>query len=220
MSWTTALVDLRNLLSDGPMDKYRYRKKVFGQIDGVNTRFKTFEFRRITDFKQDLKPQGVWLNGSILNSTDISVDTLQTGDFELSVAPADGSILEASYYIQWFLDSEITIFITTASQWLAVGSDFTTIQEGLRPAALKYAAAEAYQKLALRWSEQSSEGFLLDDAPDEKRMNIVNQYLNASTTLRKDAEAIRDDFYSRSGQQKQPSFGMLMGNVSDPVPKR
>lgn len=221
MSWSTAESELRTLLSDNEKDKHRYRKRVFGEINGTNVHFKTFEFRRVTDFTTATAPLGVWKDGVLLTSADIAGDYLDTCDFSLVTAPLDGSVLEASYFIQWFKDTELQQFLTTATQWLRLGSDYSQLGDGLRPAALKYAAAEAYQKLSLRWAEHLSETFLLNDAPDkDKRMQIVEAYRKSSLDLRKEAETVRDDFYSRSGQQKQPLFASIGGAVADNVPKR
>lgn len=220
MTWTSPEIDLRTLLSDGPTDKHRYRKRVFGEINGTNTSFKTFEFRRVTNFAAATTPLGVWINGILQPPANISSDSVSTGDFYLVTAPADGSLVEASYYIQWFNDSEIDNFLRLASNWLNLGDDFTQLGQGLRPAALKYAAAEAYQKLSLRWAEHLSETYLLNDAPEEKRMAIVDAYRKQGLDMRKEAETVRDDFYSRSGQQKQPLFSSSFGRVKDVVPPR
>lgn len=220
MTWATASSDLRTLLSDASTDKHRYRKRVFGEVNGVNTSFKTFEFRRITDFSTAVGPLGIWIDGVLQANTIVDQDFVGTGDFYLNDAPADGSIVEASYFIQWFRDEELENFLRLASNWLSLGDLYENLGQGLRPAALKYAAAEAYQKLALRWAEHLSETFLLNDAPDEKRMAIVEVYRKQSLDLRKEAETVRDDFYSRSGQQKQPLFASLVGTVVDNVPKR
>ena len=221
MSWITAVSELRTLLSDNTKDKHRYRKRVFGEVNGTNLSFKTFEFRRVTDFLTSAAPLGVYTNGVLLAPASVSVDYQETGDFTLVTAPVQGDVIEASYYIQWFNDDEITQFLTTATQWLNLGDNHTNLASGLRPAALKYSAAEAYQKLSLRWAEQLSESFLLNDAPDkDKRMSIVDAYRKSALDYRKEAETVRDDFYSRSGQQKQPLFGNIVGHVSDNVPKR
>jgi hypothetical protein len=219
--WTSAISDLRANLSDGDQDKNYYRKRCLGEINGTNTNFKTFEFRRVTDFVSATAPLGVWLDGSLLPASGISVDYPDSGDFTLLSAPADGSVLEASYYARWFIDSELVQFLTTASQWLSFGSDYTQVAEAFRPAALKYAASEAYQKLVIRWALRASDTFLLNDAPATENMGkMIDQYKQIALDYRKDAEVIRDDFYSRSGQQKQPLWGFNLGSVRDNVPKR
>lgn len=220
MSWSTASNDLRTLLSDSTTDKHRYRKRVFGEVNGVNKSFKTFEFRRLSDFTTAAAPLGVWIDGTLQIVSTIAQDFVSTGDFYLVTAPIEGSIVEASYFIQWFKDTEVENFLRLATNWLSLGDDYSNLGQGLRPAALKYAAAEAYQKLSLRWAEHLSETFLLNDAPQEKRMAIVDVYRKQSLDLRKEAETVRDDYYSRSGQQKQPLYGSIAGTTSDNVPKR
>jgi hypothetical protein len=218
VTWADPSTDLRTLLSDGLEDKLRYRKKVFGEVDGNNVAFKTFEFRRITDFTSSDGPLGVWVDGVL--GAAIDSDNPSTGDFFLKEAPSTRSKVEASYYIQWFTDVEITNFLRLASNWLALGDNFANISQGLRPAALKYAAAEAYQKLALRWADPMSQTFLLNDAPAKDAMKPIDEYQKLSLNLRKEAQAVRDDFYSRSGQNLQPLFGTAGGNASNPEPVR
>lgn len=220
MSWTTAASDLRTSLSDNATDKLRYRKQVFGEANDTNTSFKTFEFRRITDFKTAAAPLGVYKAGVLLATSAISIDFVETGDFDLTAAPTEGQKVEASYYVQWFNDAEINQFLRISCNWLALGDTFSNIPEGLRPAALKYASAEAYQKLALRWAENLSEGFLLEDAKDDKRMSIVDAYMKAATAYRKEATSIRDDFYSRSGTQLSPTSSSLYGIIPPIVPNK
>lgn len=220
-TWSTAVTDLRTNLSDGDQDKVYYRKRVLGQIDGTNTAFRTFEFRRVTDFTTASAPFGVWLNGVLVDSSGINADYFDSGDFVLNTAPSDGDVLEASYYARWFIDTELQQFLTTACEWLAFGSDYTQIAVGFRPAALKYAASEAYQKLAIRWALQVQETFLLNDSKTAENMGkMVTQYKDIGLSYRKEAEKVRDDYYSRSGAQKQPLWGFNLGNVTDPVPKR
>lgn len=219
MTWANPESDLRTSLSDNAADKLRYRKRVFGECNGVNTSFKTFEFRRITDFTSVTAPLGVWVNGSLL-SGGVTTDFKSSGDFVLTTAPSDGDVVEASYYIQWFTDTEIQDFLRIACNWLNLGDTYANVEGGLRPCVLKYAAAEAYQKLSLRWAEHLSEGFLLNDAPDEKRMAIIDVYAKQSKIFRDDAGSLRKAFYTRNDQNQQPLFGNISGSVQDNVPKR
>lgn len=228
MNWLTAETDLRTQLSDGPKDKHCYRKSLFGELNGTNLRFKTLEFRRLNNFTDTavdsptatLPPLGVWLNGVILSASDIDSDNPETGDFVLKVAPENGDTLEASYYAQWFNADEIAQFLRFACNWLAFGDDFTLISPGLRPAAIQYASAEAYQKLASRWSQMLSEQYLRQDATEKERFAIVDAWMKASETARKNAYKARDDFYSRSGQSNIPYASSIQGSVPNPQPKR
>jgi hypothetical protein len=53
LTWTVtsaAILSLQTLLNDGPTDKLGYLKPPVGDINGTNVQFKTFEFRRVTNF--------------------------------------------------------------------------------------------------------------------------------------------------------------------------
>jgi hypothetical protein len=221
VSWTTAINDLRIQLSDGSEDKLRFWKKVFGELNGTNTRFKTFEFRRITDFSSSaLAPTlGVYLNRVRLAPSAISVDIPSVGSFDLAAAPVDGDVLEASYYLQWFTDGELDNFLIMASDWLGVGSDYTQVSPGLKSAALRYALYQAYAKLSLRWAEHIADVYRLQDNPDESNFKTIDAYNKQAQMYYKEAKDARDDFYKRSGRALQPLFGTKRGNVQDPTPK-
>jgi hypothetical protein len=220
MSWTTATDDLRTQLSDGAEDKFRYRKQVFGKVDGVNTLFKTFEFRRVTDFTAPTDRLGVYVNGVQQSGAALAADILETGEFEFVTAPTNGQRVEATYYLQWFTDAELDTFLRLSCNWLAKGDDYSQIEQGLRPAAIAYAQGIAYEKLALRWSEKLSETYLLQDQIDKDRFALAEMYQKWGADFKKQADKIRRDFYSRAGQQEQPSWGSIFGGVADPVPKR
>lgn len=228
MSWTTAASDLRTMLSDNAKDKHCYRKKILGDANGVNLRFKTMEFRRLNNFKQTVTtepdfaapPLGVWKNGVLLTPADFTDDYPPLGDFSLAVAPENNDTLEASYFAQWFNDDEILQFLRIACNWMALGDDFSAITQGLRPPALKYAAAEAYQKLASRWSQMLSEQFLMQDAQEKGRFQVVDAWMKAAESNRKEAYKSRDDYYSRSGQANTPFASSIQGSVPNPVPQR
>lgn len=217
MSWTAALDDVRRILSDGPKDKLRHRKRVFGKIDGTNTKFKTLEFRRLTNLVGAVAPVGAYVDGSLAAVT--SDDPSDTGEFAITTPPTDGQVVEATYFIQWFIDTEIQGFLTSAANWLQIDV-YDNIPPGLRPAAIHYAAQEAYLKLAVRWAEELSETYRLQDAPSEGAFDVVDKYRQIAMDMHKKSMALRDDYYTRSGQAKQPLFGTIAGNVSDPVPKQ
>lgn len=213
MSWTTATVDLRRQLSDGATDRHRYRKRLLGEINGTNKSFKTLEFRRISNFTTAAAPLGVYKNGVRLALVDIAADYPDSGEVELLAAPVDGDVLEASYYVQWFLDSELDDFLVKAMNWLGLGSTVANLEEGLRPAALKYAAAQGYMKLAVRFAEAMSETFRLEDAPSDKVKTPAEQFAKFADMFTKEAEKLRDDFYKRQGQSNAPLFAVVQGNT-------
>lgn len=221
-SWSDPLGDLRKILSDGPTDKLRYRKKVLGLQDSVSTVFKTLEFRRLTDFTLSVPAtpaEGVFVNNKRV--TAVSDDQAASGEFVLSSAPSDGDKLRASYYIQWFTDAELTDFLTIATGFLGFGSDFTQIDISFAPATLKYAAGEGHQKLSSFWAQNISEAFMLEDAPDQKTFNPVKIWQSLADACKKDALQLRDDVYkNRKGQALAPIFGTISGHVRDVKPNR
>lgn len=217
MSWTNGLSELRTILSDGAADKLRHRKAVLGVTNGTNKRFKTLEFRRLTTFVSASVPYGAYVNGVL---AAVTADDLASGEFALNTAPAAGDTVEATYYIQWFTDAELTVFLNSASQWLGLGDSFSVVDSGLRSAASKYATADAYQKLALRWTEFLSETYRAEDAQADVVKAAIDSYAKLAEMFRKEAYKSRDQFYSRQGQALAPRFLSVAGNVSDPVPKR
>lgn len=220
MAWATALTDLRVKLSDSATDKLRAFKRVFGDVDGSNKRFKTFEFRRVTDFSTAVSPLGVYVNGSLISSASIATDDTASGFFTFVTAPSASDVIEASYYVQFFLDSELQSFLRLSTQWLGLGDDYNNITLGLQPAALQYAASEAYQKLAARFSEHLSETYRLEDMPDVQRQALISEYKNAAAQAREQAHGLRDEYYKRQGQPLAPLFAVNRGFVRNVVPNR
>lgn len=216
MSWLTSVSDLRTLLSDGSEDRYNSRKQCLGVVNGINLTFRTFEFRRVTDFTAITGgPLGVYIDGQRVNAADITSDSPTTGEFTLSesAAPLDGQSIEASYYNQWFLDSELQSFLTIASNWLGSGSDVTVTPNGLIPAVLKYAAAEAYLKMAQRWRTWLSEMYRVEDAPKTPGTGPVESFISMAEKFRDEAETTRKEYYTRQDRNLQPLFGSVIGNV-------
>lgn len=218
--WADPVGDLRVLLSDGPTDKLRANKAVIGVVNGTNAILKTFEFRRINNFAASgtLAPVGISIDGDIQKFTDFVSDNPDTGFFELS-SPVDvNANVTATYYIQWFLDTELQNFLSQASMWLGFSSDYTIVGDGLKFAALKFGCSVAYGKLALKYAEDvAQETYRGQDSKDDKRMEVVSAYQKASSAFLKEATALRDDFYTRKGQSKAPLFGTISGNVRQPT---
>lgn len=212
MAWTTSLADLRRLLNDGPTDKLRWRKRILGQMDGINLTFKTFEMRRVTDFTTATGVVGVYLNQTRILNAGIASDDLEVGEFSLAVAPVDGDVLEATYYTQHFNDSELDEFLVEARNWIGASS-VTDIADGLRPAALSYAAARAYQKLIMRYSDPMAAVYLMQDMPDETRSSFMESMRSAMKDLEKTSKDVRKQFYTRQDQNEQPLFGVVRGVV-------
>ena len=217
MSWTTALSDVRMIMSDGPTDKLRYRKRVMGFQSGTNLIFKTFEFRRVTDLSTAVAPLGVYVDEAPVT---VSADNLEIGEFTLAAAPTDGQSLRATYYIQWFNDNELTEFLTSASEALDFGATYANIPEDFRPAAKYYAAGNGYQKLAMFYSMNASEVYQLEDSPVDKQFAPADRFQKLSTQMFEYAIQLRNDVYSRKGQALAPRHQTISGTVQTVAPNR
>lgn len=218
MSWTTSNSDLRALISDGAQDKYSFRKALFGNLNGTNKSFKTLDQKRITDFSASpAAPLGVFINNV---AATVDTDYPIEGELVLHTAPANGDLVEASYYSQWFLDAEINEFLTTSTQWCASVDDVTSIESGLRPAILHYAASQAYQRLSL-WFVRNLAATYKNE--DDKTGGINPQaklYAQSATSEMKLAETLRSQFYTRNDKYKSPMTRSLSGRVPSIQPKR
>lgn len=219
MAWSTAVTDVRKILSDGATDKLCYRKKVIGEINGTNVTFKTFEIRRISSLVTPTGPTGAFTDSGV--AVPVTSEDMESGEFVVTTAPADGTSLVASYYYQWFNDDELTEFLTDASEWIGNGADFTTLGEDLRPSAKEYAAHKAYQKLISRMSVNLAETYQLYDAPDQKRFDPVAAYMKISQGKYDLALKLRNDVYTgRKGQAGAPRSGTVIGRVPNVAPNR
>lgn len=225
MGWpdtATAILALRNLIFDGPTDKRAINKKVFGVMDGVNTTFTTFENRRLGSFQTPAFPLGVYVNGVVVPGNKVTQDDTGSGVFQLdpSVLPTNRQALTASYYYHWFLDSDISQFLQDASNWLGLGTTYINVPGGLNAAVLRFAAQEAYEKAAMKYSTRASEVFQLEDAPNEDILKAIAAFKSMAGDFMSKAETMRNDFYTRQGQSGAPNFAFALGRVCDPVPRR
>lgn len=226
--WVTladAITDLRATISDGPTDKLCEKKAIFGDQNGVNLQFKTFERRRVTDFSVAPaagSPEGIYLDDVLLAPVSgVAADDLTSGVFTLAASPTDLQKLRGTYYYQWFLDSELGAFLTNATQWLGLGTDPTKVPDGLIPATLDYAAQKCYDKLSLWFSTKASVAFLLEDAPDASNAGVIDSYDKMAAKFGTAATNQRNEFYSnRQGQALAPRFSSISGRVREIVPRR
>lgn len=215
--YQTAIADLRMLLSDGADDRYVYQARCFGRVDGVNVAFKTFYRRRSTNFTTGASG-GVYVDSVLLPASGVISDNQETGEFVVAVPPTNAGsasqIVEASYFYQWFNDDELDTFLQISSRWLVGTNDYTTTQNALIDALLKYASAEAYLKMAQRWRTYMSQEYKVEDAPKDSPTYNTNDFLKLSTTFREEALASRTEFMqTRQGRALQPLSGRITGRV-------
>lgn len=215
MSWDTAIADVRSTISDGATDKLHWRKKCLGVSDGTNLNFKTIEKRRLSSLVTPTAPVGVWVNDV---AATVDSEDLTSGQFTLHTAPAVGSRVEANYYTQWFTDAQLDTFLRFASNFMGLGDTYANIPGGLQPSALKYAAADAYQELALRFVNPLSDQFTFGELSAEKLKVVVDGYQKMSAQFRKEAGDLRKGYYTRQNEPDSPIFDSISGGVRDVEP--
>lgn len=227
MAWSTtaaAILALRSLIHDGPQDKRALQKKVIGAVDGTNTIFTTFEYRRLTTFTAtNAFPLGLYKNGVLQAAAFCSNDDTASGAFQLAAAPSQTSrdVIAASYFYQWFLDSDLDGFLQNASTWLGfAAATYNANPDGLNAATLRFAAQEAYLALSATYSTRMSEVFKLEDSPSEDILKSVQAFKDMASSYMKEATQLRDDYYTRQGQSKAPLFNLCNGSIRDPQPRR
>lgn len=225
MAWPNsqaAISALRNILLDGPKDKICANKKVLGICDGVNTVFKTFEYRRITDFTNPVFPEGIYQSGQPIDSGLVDSDDLASGIFVVngSAIPDNRITMTATYYYQWFTDAELDSFLQNASTWLGFSTTYINTPDGLNPALLRFACQEAYESAAMKYSTRAAEVYQLEDAPKEDILKAIEAFQKMADNFLSKAEQMRDDFYTRQGQSLAPNFAFSLGKVTDPTPRR
>lgn len=227
MSWTSnaaAITALRSLIKDNPTDKICSMKAVLGEINGLNQIFKTFEYRRVTNFSATgiAFPEGLYVNGTAMAASGILQDDIQSGAFQLQLAVplANRDSLRATYYYQWFTDAELDSFLLNASDWLGLGPNYMNLPDGLNASAMRFAAQEAYLAAAMKYSTRMSEVYKLEDAPSEEILKAMEAFREMADSFMDQASKMRDDYYTRQGQSLAPNFGFSLGAVVDPTPRR
>lgn len=219
MAWTAAdaLIELRTLLSDGPQDKRVHQKRVLGIIDGTNRAFKTFETRIVSG------TLAVTVDAVAVPSVTLS-DAV-TGDFTIdppAPAPAAGSVVRASYYWRHFLDAEIDTllgFLRQGARMVGV-DDPLTLSDLLKPSVLQYAASFAYQRLAVRWMEDRSGEYLMEDAPGDGVRARLETFQSLAASAMERGNRLRESVHTRFGQREVPVIAVSRGAIPEYTPLR
>ncbi len=207
MSYNAALLELRQMLADTPQHKRATRKKLLGQVDGNNVSFVSYDKRIVDGTFQ------AYVNDGPVSA---NVTDLVAGEIEFAAAPDQNSKVTASYYWQWWLDSELITFLNKGAELTGQFNNnipdkaYLQIEPGLKNAALQFALSVAADSLAnyLLTRKHSGE-FLLeqDKGTDEGMADVIRAMTDMSSKAYKKAMDLRDDFYKRQGRRNKPSFG-------------
>lgn len=147
-------------------------------------------------------------NGSYIVSIP-DTDYLR-GDVFLDPAPNAVQAVFISYFSQWYLDSELNQALAEAQSFIGVQpvpDDATelNVEFGLRPALLMYAKCVVFEA-----NSTKSADFFDHQAGGkvESKAEVAKQWEAKAEKAKKQAEVLRDDFYTRKGQRNAPAFGI------------
>lgn len=149
---SSAVTSLRSLLGDNPGDKYEFKTDVFPTPDGVTTRFFVGQTRLAAGTLE------VYKNGVLIQAVSGSAVNVAKGEFtyETEEGPLRRGLLQASFYYQWFTDSDLEAFLTEAAQMLQFDSPSADFAVGLRPTLMSWACYNAYMRKAAEFAETVS----------------------------------------------------------------
>jgi hypothetical protein len=217
-AWATiqeAIDDVRLAISDGPLDKPVFRKAVQGTKNGNNLIFQTFDSRRVTDFTTATAPFGVYVNDELVKVTS---DQPEFGSLALESAPDNPDTVEASYYFQWFNDTQLAQFIKNAMQFYNGTTDVTQAPDVATTCIRSFALAEGYKELSVRWARDNAQKYRMEDAPDNKYGG--NPYIPLHNLCLKEAQAARKYIYTRQDQNEEALFASIHDGLPDVAPNR
>jgi len=173
MSYTNAILELRQMLSDTDQHKRSTRKKLIGNVDGSNLVFVTYDKRIVEDTFQ------AFVNGLPVQA--VITDPV-AGEVAFAVAPLQNSTVQASYYWQWWLDTELTTFLNKGAEAVGLSTTSATTDNaylqvipGLKSAVLQMAASMSAESLAnyLITRKHSAEHLLEQDKGTDEGMPCV-----------------------------------------------
>jgi len=196
----------RTMVGDGPTDN-AVRLENLNNVDNGNNINGAQKIFNLQNFP--ITPGGVFQtvsDGTVVTPT--SIDELH-GQVVLAVPPA--LTLQVSYYYFLFEDSTWTEFIINALQIVGLSTsnpsqDITTVAEGLLAPCKLYAAYHFAMRVASQtglWYNQKLQ------ERDEARDSISGKWLKIAAAYKKDADALRADFYLGAGRQLKASFAIL-----------
>jgi len=225
MSYTTALLELRQMIADTQYNKRSTKKKLVGDVDGSNKLFYSYDKRILGDTLDvfvDNEKVCYDLNDAI------------SGEIQLKNAPEASQSVTASYYWTWWTDDELTNFLNKGAQMCgqispeaesdpANDQSYLLIPPGLRNGALNFAASLADTALVQYLvARKHSQEFALeqDGGDDEGYSKFLDSLSKAASTFMKTGMTMRDDFYKAQGRQYSPAFGIKVVATRQYGPRR
>jgi len=143
------------------------------------------------------------------------VDTVGTdytkGIIQLTTGPeAPTEVIYITYFSKWYLDEELDQALTEAQTFIGVSpvSDDVTalpVVDGLRPALLMYAKAIVFEANSTKTADNFN---FSAGGKTENKADSAKQWEDKAEKSKKQAETLRDDFYTRKGQREAPAMAV------------
>jgi hypothetical protein len=174
---SSARASLRSLLGDGAADHYEFRSVAYPAPDGVTRRFFAGQPRLVED------SLAVYAGSVDVTPAASGVDWTK-GEFLLATAPSASVEVHASFYYQWFTDTELDEFLTAGAGLLNYDG-VTTVVIGLRGAVLDFACYYAAMRKAMEYADgpvASAQGYQADQSrPSPNWRLLAKQFWDAAS---------------------------------------
>lgn len=214
------ILSARTLVGDGPTanlvrSENMDNADIGNVIDGQNTLFGVVNF--------PIVPGG--LQSVIVDSSAITSPTGFTANEALGqvqcVQPPTATMY-STYYFYLMDDTSWTEFVSSSTEWLNLSTgdpanDVSIIAEGLQAALKAYACSRWCMRMSAQtglWYNQRLQ------ERTEDRENVSKKFLQLAQEWTKQAQSLRDGFYSGSGTQMKPAMKILTMVPRQYTPKR
>jgi endonuclease YncB( thermonuclease family) len=148
-----------------------------------------------------------------VNGSTVSVSSVneQSGQVTLSAAPAAGSLVQIAYYFVLNTDTEFITFCQNAERFtlgvtptINALTSLVDVPDNLVGAMVHYTAQLAARSMAslAHWYYNGSAGGKTFD-----KASIAEGWARQAEDLKKEAEGLREDVYTRFDQIKAPAWG-------------
>lgn len=218
--WTqqAARDELRRFLNDGPVDRpVKAKKPAVGAVNGVNATFILWEERLVPG------TLNVTVNGNLLEEDDLDEVDSEFGKFTFTpqtVPPAQAEVL-VSFYYRYFTDPDLDDALSNALGQIGDDMGLDGVTSGLKLSVLNFAGYHAFSKLAVRWAQQASLKFQLEEEPIQSEVLArSNLFATLAKTFFDTARTLRGDYYRRQGRREAPAFAVFKPVIPSPGPKR
>ncbi len=145
------------------------------------------------------------IGSSDRSNTGFTVD-LVNGFVTFTTAPqANQDPFDAEYYLQWFTDAEYTEFLNEAASILSVATA-DLVNNGLVAALLQLSLFFFYNRRATQYANKySSSG----GQAGQQVESVTSNFRALAKIAYANGMALRDDFYAKQGQQKNPASAVI-----------